>query len=258
MPAPLSNYDPKVSPRRGLDWIGVSFALVFPTIVTWAYFVSAADFSAVVQQTTYALAKGLQFAFPVLWVWSVLKQPVSLPRPRWTGVPLGLLFGLSVTFASWVLFEYGLRGSPVIDASMEPMRAKIAGLGLNSVWRYAALAVFYSLIHSLLEEYYWRWFVFGQLRSLVPPGAAIAVSAVGFAAHHVLVLATYFGWWSWLTVLLSTAVALGGAFWAWLYERSDNLYGPWLSHLVIDAGIFFVGYQLVGESWVAHLADSMR
>ena len=45
-----------------------------------------------------------------------------------------------------------------------------------------------------------------------------------------------------------TKEALLGAFWAWLYNRTGSLLGPWLSHLVIDAGIFFIGYQLVATS----------
>jgi membrane protease YdiL (CAAX protease family) len=105
--------------------------------------------------------------------------------------------------------------------------------------------VFYSIAHSLLEEYYWRWFVFSQLRRLIPLAPAIVVSALGFTAHHVLVLAHYFGWTSPLTLLFSASVAVGGAFWAWLYERTGSLLGPWLSHLVIDAGIFFIGFKLV-------------
>jgi hypothetical protein len=79
----------------------------------------------------------------------------------------------------------------------------------------------------------------------LPLAVAIAVSAVGFMAHHVLVLATFFGWWTWPTMLFSLAVAVGGGFWAWLYERSGSLVGPWLSHLVVDTGIFVVGYELV-------------
>jgi membrane protease YdiL (CAAX protease family) len=59
------------------------------------------------------------------------------------------------------------------------------------------------------------------------------------------VLAHYFGWTSPLTLLFSASVAVGGAFWAWLYERTGSLLGPWLSHLVIDAGIFFIGFKLV-------------
>ena len=54
----------------------------------------------------------------------------------------------------------------VFAAAAELIRDKIAGFGIDSVWKYALLAVFYSLFHSLLEEYYWRWFVFRQLRHL--------------------------------------------------------------------------------------------
>jgi membrane protease YdiL (CAAX protease family) len=61
----------------------------------------------------------------------------------------------------------------------------------------------------------------------------------------VLVLSTYFGWWTAPTLLLSAAVAVGGAFWAWLYARTGSLYGSWLSHAIVDAGIFAVGYALL-------------
>ena len=64
-------------------------------------------------------------------------------------------------------------------------------------------------------------------------------------AHHVLVLATFFGWSSPATYVFSLAIAIGGAYWAWLYARSGSLYGPWLSHLLVDAGIFLIGYDLL-------------
>jgi membrane protease YdiL (CAAX protease family) len=66
-------------------------------------------------------------------------------------------------------------------------------------------------------------------------------------AHHVILLATYFGWSSPWTYAFSLAVAVGGAVWAWLYERSGSLVGPWLSHLVVDAAIFLVGYDLARD-----------
>ena len=49
------------------------------------------------------------------------------------------------------------------------MQEKVRGFGVGSVWAYAALTLFYSAIHSGLEEYYWRWFVFGQLRQMTTP-----------------------------------------------------------------------------------------
>jgi membrane protease YdiL (CAAX protease family) len=158
---------------------------------------------------------------------------------------VGIVFGLAVTICGWFVYRGLLFDSTLFVAATEKMRVKIAGFGLDSAAKYAALGVFYSLVHSFLEEYYWRWFVFGQLRRLVPLWPAILISALGFMAHHVIVLGTYFGGLTWLTLLLSAAVAVGGGFWAWLYERSGSLLGPWASHLVIDAGIFVVGYDLM-------------
>jgi membrane protease YdiL (CAAX protease family) len=64
-------------------------------------------------------------------------------------------------------------------------------------------------------------------------------------AHHTIVIGKYFGGFSIMTVLLSLAVATGGIIWAWLYERSGSLLGPWLSHALVDAGLMAVGYDLV-------------
>jgi membrane protease YdiL (CAAX protease family) len=96
-----------------------------------------------------------------------------------------------------------------------------------------------------LEEYYWRWFVFGRLRLLVPKELAIPISSLGFAAHHVLVLALYFGWASPLTWLFALCVAIGGAIWAWLYDVSESLAAPWLSHAMVDAAIFAIGFLMI-------------
>jgi membrane protease YdiL (CAAX protease family) len=66
-------------------------------------------------------------------------------------------------------------------------------------------------------------------------------------AHHVVLLGVFFNQTLWLAWLLGSAVAVGGIFWAWLYERTGSLFGPWLSHLLIDAGIAWIGYDLVRQ-----------
>jgi membrane protease YdiL (CAAX protease family) len=232
-------------PSRIIVWSGMVFALVFPTIVTWVYFVLMASSGKAIQGLTYSSLKCLQFLFPVVWTVWVLKQRVRWARPRAAGIVAGIAFGLAVTVGGWLVYRGWLCNSAFFVAAAEKIRAKVAGFGLDSVWAYAVMGLFYSLVHSFLEEYYWRWFVFGQLRRLVPLRAATVVSSTGFMAHHVIVLGTYFGALSWMTVLLSAAVAIGGAFWAWLYERSGSLYGPWVSHMLVDAGIFLVGFDLM-------------
>ncbi len=232
---------------RRAETCALAFALTFPTLLTLAYFVLLADSPAGIQRAVGGIGKGIQFAFPLFWILAVRRQRLGWKPPGTKGLAENLAFGVSVFAALLLLYHTWLGPSGLLDAAGEEIRKKVIGFGMDTPAKYFALAAFYALGHSLLEEYYWRWFVFGQLRRLLPLWAAVLVSSLGFMAHHVLILATFFGWPSWATVLFSLAVASGGAIWAWLYHRSGSLYGPWLSHLLVDAGIFILGYQMVGD-----------
>jgi membrane protease YdiL (CAAX protease family) len=230
--------------------VAIVFAIVFPSIVTLAYFVVVVGQPASLQQSTAVIGKVIQFAFPAVWVFFVLREKVSCPCPTRRGIGEGVAFGLLVAGTMLAVALLWLKPVGFFDGPSEAIRAKIQDLGLNTLPKYAAAGLFYSLCHSLMEEYYWRWFVFGRLRNFVSLPAAIAISSLGFMAHHVIVLAVFFGWTSPATYLFSAAVASGGAVWAWLYQRSESLYGPWLSHLLVDAAIFTIGYNLARDLFI--------
>jgi len=145
------------------------------------------------------------------------------------------------------LYEVQLKSSPYLAETSARLWDKLGAAGIDTSAEFLALAVFVAFLHSLLEEYYWRWFVFGQLRRSVPLIWAILLSSLAFAAHHVILVAAYMKpehFWT-ATVGLSACVACGGAFWAWLYHRSGSLCGPWLSHLLVDAALMWIGFDLV-------------
>jgi membrane protease YdiL (CAAX protease family) len=203
------------------------------------------NYPAGVQQTTYVAGKILQFGFPLLWVFAIRREGIHIARPRTAGLLQGLLFGAGVFAAMVAGYYLWLKPGGYLAAAVEPITQKVAGFGVAGPGGFIALGVFYCLIHSLLEEYYWRWFLMGRLARLMPAGLAVLLSSVAFAAHHVIVLGVYFGGGSWATVVFSLGVAIGGAAWAWIYRRSGSLLGPWLSHLLVDAAIFVIGYDLV-------------
>jgi uncharacterized protein len=247
--------------RRPADAGAVLFALTYPTLMTCVFFVVLAQQPATLQQTVYLCGKSLQFLFPAFWVFAVQRRrrglsqfsperkrdcpPTASPAASRRFLLIGLLFG-AVVFAGMLLaYHAWLKPAGLLAGAGESIAAKLAGFSLQGPVAYFALAAFYSLAHSFLEEYYWRWFAFGQLRPFVRPWPAIAISALGFTGHHVVVLSGYFGGFTWPTLLFSAGVAIGGAFWAWLYQRSGSLLGPWLSHVLIDVAIFVVGWDLM-------------
>lgn len=250
MHAPSTSASSSVAPGSSLDRAAVIAALVYPSLLTLVYFVLAAELPTVVQQTIYLVGKLLQFVFPAVWVLLVLRLSAGSGAPAYRGVASGLAFGAVVAAAMLTAYQLWFAPAGYLAPMAPILQEKLGGFGVASIATYAALSVFYSLVHSALEEYYWRWFVYARLRSFLSTWPAIIISSLGFAAHHVIVLAVYFGPSHPLTILFSLSVAVGGLFWAWLYERSGSLWGPWLSHLLVDAAIFIIGYSLVAQ-WLA-------
>jgi membrane protease YdiL (CAAX protease family) len=235
-----------VTPSSRSDTVAAALALVFPTLFAAVYFIGLAGCQPALQRTVYAACKVVQFGFPLVWVFGVQRRKVKWERPGTAGIAEGLLFGTIVLGIMVAVYHLALKPAGLLAPAAGPVREKIAAFGIDGLAKYVALGGFLSGIHSFLEEYYWRWFCFGQLQRLLSWKPAAAISSVGFMGHHVIVLATYFGWASPLSYLFSLAVAAGGAYWCWAFRRTGSLAGPWLGHLLIDVAIFLVGYDLIG------------
>jgi membrane protease YdiL (CAAX protease family) len=143
---------------------------------------------------------------------------------------VGLMAGLMATPAGAVVLQ-----------SAGTIRVKAEQLGILN--HYVAFAIFLSFVNSAVEEFYWRWFVYGQLRRLLPGWRAHALAGAAFAAHHVVVVTQFFP----IVEALSfgVAVGLGGVIMSVLYERQRTICGAWVCHLVVDLGIMGIGYGVL-------------
>jgi membrane protease YdiL (CAAX protease family) len=232
-------------PLKTSDWAAIAVALTLPTAMTWIYFIWLDGAAEGAVKAAFAVGKTIQFLLPAVWVYLIQRQRPQFVRPKGWALATGALFGLAVGAAMALLYFWLLKPAGLFDSAAIEVRDKVQTFGVRSLAAYIALALFYSAIHSLLEEYYWRWFVFGLLARGRKLPTAILIASLGFAAHHVLVLGHFFGWTSPLTWLFSASIAIGGAVWAWLYHRAGSLAAPWLSHAFVDAAIFAIGYDLV-------------
>lgn len=224
-------------------------AVGFPSLLTWAYFVALAEAPAAARLAVYVLGKSFQFALPLVW-WGHARgyrlpaRHAGLRLPKvWVQAGWGLAIG-GAMFAAMVAGYYGLvRPMGWLAGADTAVQHKLAGFGVKGLGTFLALAAFYALVHAGLEEYYWRWFVFGQLRRRMHVRWALAASSLAFMAHHVILLRVYVGLEFW-GVLGSLAVAVAGAVWAWMYHCGGSLVGPWVSHILADAAIFTVAWDL--------------
>lgn len=239
--------EPRLAVSR-LEWAALLFAMTFPSLMSWLEFwvlPHQDPHTGVNLPLVFAGGKLLQFAFPLLYLVLVAPRELRPARPSAAGLGYALAFALVVAVGVGALYFPWLKHLHPFTTIGGRINHILERFHLASPAGFIAFGLFIAVLHALLEEYYWRWFVFGRLRRHVPLALALVVSSLAFMSHHVLVLGYYFPDHFWSAALpFSLCVAGGGFVWAWLYHRTGNLYACWLSHLLVDAAIMFVGYDL--------------
>jgi uncharacterized protein len=228
--------------------LALVIAAVLPSFMAWLYFFVLAGRPGPdpIRQGAYGAGKLIQFAFPLVFVWFWQRGRPCPSWPRMTGLALGLGFGLAVAVGVFALYFGWLRDSSLLEGTPALLRRVLASFGVASGLRYLTLAIIYVAAHSLFEEYYYRWFLFGRMRAFLPMWLAVVLSSLVFTAHHVILLTAYLPGQFWTAVVpLSLCIAVGGGVWAWLYARTKSLYAPWLSHAIVDAALFAIGWNLL-------------
>ena len=224
-------------------------ALLYPTALTWLYFVVLAERAAPLPQLAYGLGKAIQFAPALLWL-ARARPDLVRPRGRATrrDVAAGAVFGLAVAGALLALFvgrPVDLLGPSGHAALAAAANGQAGALGIAASARVALLGAFYAVLHSGLEEAYWRGLVFTALRDRTSARTAVAVSSAAFTLHHVVLLVQLLPGQLPLAVFLAGCVGFGGAVWCTQRSRARSLLGAWVGHGVVDAAIFAVGWMVV-------------
>lgn len=177
-------------------------------------------------------------AIPLVWFLTVEKGRIRVAKPSGRAVWIGTAWGLLIAAVLLGVYFLGVADQLNADGLIE----KVSAYG--GVQHFFLLAIFICLLNSGMEEYYWRWFVFGRMRRLMDWRVAIIVSSVGFTLHHIVILWAYFPTVG-LGILFNTGVFVGGCIWAWLLHRQKSIFAPWISHILADAAIMVAGYDLI-------------
>ena len=105
------------------------------------------------------------------------------------------------------------------------------------------VSLYISFVNSLLEEFFFRGFLFRNLKDPSRPVMAYGISAVLFAAYHIAMMIGWFGFG--LNTLVLLGLTVGGLIFNWLNEKLGCIYGSWLTHMFANFAINTIGFLLL-------------
>ena len=118
-----------------------------------------------------------------------------------------------------------------------------ANIGVNE-HNFLYVAIYITLINSLLEEFFFRGFSFLILKENTNRLFAYVFSSLLFALYHVGMTS---GWFHWSIYLIAmTGLFVGGCIFNYLNEKSETIYPSWIVHIFANLSINTVGFILFG------------
>lgn len=110
----------------------------------------------------------------------------------------------------------------------------------NFLW----IALYISFINSLLEEFFFRGFLFLNLKKVSNRKFAYIISAFAFSIYHVAIMANWFN--SAIFLLVITGLFISGIIFNYLNEKNENIYNSWIVHMMANFSINTIGFIMFG------------
>ena len=169
------------------------------------------------------------------------KNIVYLPllRPKKKGILTALFFGIGIY--GLILGAYCLV-SPFFDfSSIAGSLQKDVGVTAEN---FLFVSLYISFANSFLEEFFFRGFVFTNLKKTSGRRMAYLFSATLFSLYHVAMM---IGWFSpLLFIVVMLGLVAGGMIFNFLNEKMDTIYCSWLTHMFANFAINTIGLMLLG------------
>ena len=145
------------------------------------------------------------------------------------GLSLGLVFSVSI-----FLFFYFFSDS-IMDAGQIRELLAVWNVGSMNI----VLFLFFMIVaNSILEEVYWRGYIFSRLKGMTTTRNIILFTSLFYCSYHLITTLYIFP--VVYSLLLTLVVFIAGLIWGYLRDRYDSLAAPVISHLLADLSIMLV------------------
>lgn len=151
-------------------------------------------------------------------------------------IVLGIGMGLAAIYlATYLVLSQSLR--------TEAFVSKLNQLASINKRNILFIGLYLILFNSILEEFFWRGFLFKELREIISPWTAHALTGIGFSFHHI---AFFFYWFDFYFLMLATSGLIAFAVVMNLVFERYDLFSCWLIHAFADIIQVFIAFRIFG------------
>ncbi|MFC5602792.1 CPBP family intramembrane glutamic endopeptidase [Sporosarcina koreensis] len=157
-----------------------------------------------------------------------LKKHLSV-QSLWVGLTSGIIFFLAIFGGITIL-----KDSVLNVTELKLILAEWNFTGNLVIW----LMIFLIAINPLLEEYYWREFMYNRLLEKVSARQTMVITSFFYSLYHLLSLIFIFNFP--FNVIAVFPVFIAGIIWAYLRFKLKSITASIISHSLADLGIMMV------------------
>ncbi|MGK7379301.1 CPBP family intramembrane glutamic endopeptidase [Planococcus sp. 1R117A] len=176
------------------------------------------------------------------WLLFVPLADKAFPKEQLKLDKQGVILGIGSGLLFFVFIFGGLSWLHIYLLDIEYLRALLLDWGFSGPGE-VGLVLVLLLANPLLEELYWRGYIYNKLRAKRRALYAIGISAAFYTLYHLLSIIPIFETgFSFVAVL---PVFIAGLFWGYIREKTGSITATIISHALSDFGIVCVYWFIV-------------
>ncbi|TWT25212.1 CPBP family intramembrane glutamic endopeptidase [Planomicrobium sp. CPCC 101110] len=195
---------------------------------------------------------GLQFfenvviTFLLFFGWLCLVPLIdkAFPKERMKLDKQALLVGVGSGVVFFLFVYGGASWLHVYLLDINKLRVLLLDWGFAGPLEFAFILLF-VFVNPVLEEVYWRGYMYEKLRIKGTAAYAIIMTSIFYTLYHVLTVLHLFQ--SGYTLVAVLPVLLVGLFWAYIREKTGSITATIIGHSIADFAIMCVYWFIVRQ-----------